>query len=174
MQEMASKLGYSSADELIAAYEEQQIQDEAKQNNVDPEIYRKMNSMEKELNSMKQAKEEASRNQRITAFSNTLDTVTNKAGLGEDSRRKILEQMEADGYTMEDIVRLKNPERIIKSYLSEDLAEKKYQEKLALEKEAKKLKESKLDSAAEKATDWEDDLAKELAAYAKENNLYNY
>jgi hypothetical protein len=80
--------------------------------------------------------------------------------------------MEQDGYTLEDIASLKNPERFIKGYAADKIAEKKYQEMLATEKKAKKLKEPKLRGESEPPTDWEKELQKELDQYAKENNLY--
>lgn len=172
LEEMAKNLGYSNADDLIKAYEDQQIQKEAQQKNVDPEVYRKMVNMEKELQTIKQKEAEAKKQLGVQRFSQSLDYVANTIGLDENEKISLLTQMEQDGYTLEDIADIKNPEKFIKGYAADKIAERKYQEMLASEKKAKKLKEPKLRGEAEPPTDWEKELEKELAAYAKENNLY--
>ena len=172
MQEMATNLGYSSADDLIKAYEEQQIQKEAQNKNVDPEVYRKMVNMERELETIKKREAELTKKAGIERFSLSLEKIGSSVGLNESEQIEIVQQMEKDGYTLDDIASLKNPERFIKGYAADKIAEKKYQEMLASEKKAKKLKEPKLRGEAEPPTDWEKELEKELNQYAKENNLY--
>jgi hypothetical protein len=172
MEEMARNLGYTTADDLISAYEDQQIQKEAQQKNVDPEVYRKMVNMERELESIKQREAEAKRQMGVQRFSQSLDRIASDIGLDETEKASMINQMEADGYTLEDIARIKNPERFIKGYAADKIAERKYQELLASEKKAKKLKEPKLRGESEPPTDWEKELEKELEQYAKENNLY--
>lgn len=172
MEEMARNLGYTNADDLIKAYEDQQIQKEAQQKNVDPEVYRKMVNMERELESIKQREAEAKRQIGVQRFSQSLDRIASEIGLDDKEKVSMVEQMEADGYTLEDIARIKNPERFIKGYAADKIAERKYQEMLASEKKAKKLKEPKLRGESEPPTDWEKELEKELEQYARENNLY--
>lgn len=172
MEDMARNLGYSNADELIKAYEDQQIQKEAQQKNVDPEVYRKMVNMERELETIKQREAEAKRQAGVQRFSQSLDRIASEIGLDEKEKVSMISQMETDGYTIEDIARIKNPERFIKGYAADKIAERKYQEMLASEKKAKKLKEPKLRGESEPPTDWEKELEKELEQYAKENNLY--
>ena len=172
MREMATNLGYSSADDLITAYEEQQIQKEAHKKNIDPELYHKMVTMEKELETIKQREIELNKKAGIERFSLSLEKIGLNLGLNENEQVQIVQQMEQDGYTLDDIASLKNPERFIKGYAADQIAEKKYQEMLATEKKAKKLKEPKLRGETEPSTDWEQELQKELNQYAKENNLY--
>lgn len=172
MEEMAKNLGYTTADDLIKAYEDQQIQKEAQQKNVDPEVYRKMVNMERELESIKQREAEAKRQMGVQRFSQSLDRIASDIGLDESEKVAMINQMETDGYTLEDIARVKNPERFIKGYAADKIAERKYQDLLASEKKAKKLKEPKLRGETEPSTDWEQELQKELDQYAKENNLY--
>ena len=172
LEEMATNLGYSNADDLLKAYEDQQIQKEAQQKNVDPEVYRKMVTMERELESIKQREAEAKRQVGVQRFSQSLDRIASEIGLDDKEKVSMVEQMETDGYTLEDIARIKNPERFIKGYAADKIAERKYQDLLASEKKAKKLKEPKLRGESEPPTDWEKELQKELEQYAKENNLY--
>jgi hypothetical protein len=172
LEEMARNLGYTNSDDLLKAYEDQQIQKEAQQKNVDPEVYRKMINMERELETIKQREVEANRQMGVQRFSQSLDRIAADIGLDEDEKVSMINQMETDGYTLEDIARIKNPERFIKGYAADKIAERKYQELLASEKKAKKLKEPKLRGESEPPTDWEKELQKELAQYAKENNLY--
>ena len=172
LEEMATNLGYSNADDLLKAYEDQQIQKEAQQKNVDPDVYRKMVTMERELESIKQREAEAKRQVGVQRFSQSLDRIASEIGLDDKEKVSMVEQMETDGYTLEDIARIKNPERFIKGYAADKIAERKYQDLLASEKKAKKLKEPKLRGESEPPTDWEKELQKELEQYAKENNLY--
>lgn len=172
MKEMATNLGYANADDLIKAYEDQQIQKEAQNKNVDPEIYRKMVNMEKELETIKKREIELKQMAGVERFTLSLEKIGADLGLNETEQVQIVQDMEKDGYTLEDIARVKNPERFIKGYAADKIAEKKYQDLLASEKKAKKLKEPKLRGEAEPPSDWETDLQKELEQYAKENNLY--
>jgi hypothetical protein len=137
MEEMARNLGYGNSDELIKAYEDQQIQKEAQQKNVDPEVYRKMINMERELETIKQREVESNKQLGVQRFSQSLEQIVANLGLDENEKISILTQMETDGYTLEDIARVKNPERFIKGYAADKIAERKYQELLASEKKAK-------------------------------------
>lgn len=170
--EMAATLGYSGADALIDEYRKQRMTKEAKQQGMDPEVYRRLKSMEEQLALAEREKQQAYRNQGLQKFDSALNSLLEEYNLGEEDKQSILDNMGGDGYTLEELATMKAPRKVIKGYISDKIAESMTQERLAKEKKARKLKEEKLDGSTQTEEDLDELIRKEMEAYAKENNLY--
>jgi hypothetical protein len=172
-EELARNLGFNDAGQLVNEYKKQKIVKEAESRNIDPKLYQQMKSLETEVEQMKREKEESRKQQGLSKFNNALESVAREYSLSSEERDQILDSMGQDGYTMEDLAVLKAPDRVLKGYISERIAQQTTQQRLAKEKKAKKLEEPKLDGSTEITEEnLEDIIKKEMKEYAEANNLY--
>ena len=72
---MAKGLGYTSSEELIKRFDEEESEKEAQEKGIDPEFYKEFKKMQEELQLTKQEKESQFRQSRIFEFTNSLDSL---------------------------------------------------------------------------------------------------
>lgn len=167
LEQMAKGLGYDSSTELLERFDSEQTEKEAKERGVDPAFYKEFKELQSELVKTKEEKAKFAKEAKLTEFANELDNLINTNGLTENDKTNIIKQLEDDGYTIDDIIAVKSPKRLLSGYMVDMLAEKKVQAQLKAKKEA--FKDEKHDTSVEVT---EDDLDKqlkdELAAYARQ------
>lgn len=165
VERMAKGLGYTSSEELIKRFDEEESEKEAQEKGVDPEFYKEFKKMQEELQLTKQEKESQFRQSRIFEFTNSLDALIRENGLPEQDKQKIIGELEADGYTMDDIVNIKSPRKLLAGYMVDKIAEKKVQGKL---KEKKAFVDEKHDSSVDISNeDLEKQIQDEIKQYAR-------
>lgn len=94
VQELAAKQGFKDPQELIEAYQKQQIAKEAQQKGVPVEIYERLNQLESEN---KQKEEQMFRER----FNNEVATVKEKYNLNDDQITEVFRFMGQNGYVDE-------------------------------------------------------------------------
>ncbi len=165
VERMAKGLGYTSSEELIKRFDEEESEKEAQEKGIDPEFYKEFKKMQEELQLTKQEKESQFRQSRIFEFTNSLDALIKENGLPETDKQKIIGELEADGYTMDDIVNIKSPRKLLAGYMVDKIAEKKVQGKL---KEKKAFVDEKHDSSVDISNeDLEKQIQEEIKQYAR-------
>lgn len=165
VERMAKGLGYTSSEELIKRFDEEESEKEAQEKGIDPEFYKEFKKMQEELQLTKQEKESQFRQSRIFEFTSSLDALIKENGLPETDKQKIIGELEADGYTMDDIVNIKSPRKLLAGYMVDKIAEKKVQGKL---KEKKAFVDEKHDSSVDISNeDLEKQIQDEIKQYAR-------
>lgn len=165
-EKMAKELGYNSADELIKRFEEEETEKEAKNKGVDPAFYKEFKTMQNELQSTKQQRVVEYRNQRIQNFVKELDSLITENGLTENEKQQIVRELENDGYSVDDIISIKSPKKLLAGYMVDKIAEKKVQSKLKTKKEAF-VDEKHSGSSDVTMDDLEKQIADEMKQYAR-------
>lgn len=169
LETMADQLGYKSVDDFMAAYHEQQLQEEAKKQGVDPEVLKRQRQTDEKVAKLEQDLAYERQQKQIGKFMGELDSLANEYGLSEQEKEAVIDGLENDGYTIDDITRLRSPKRLIKGYMADAIAEKEYQRKLAAAKKSKTLQEKKLKGSGDNQSNWQDEIQKEMAEYARKN-----
>lgn len=165
VERMAKGLGYTSSEELIKRFDEEETEKEAQEKGIDPEFYKEFKQMQEELQLTKQEKESQFRQSRIFEFTSSLDALIKENGLPETDKQIIIGELEADGYTMDDIVNIKSPRKLLAGYMVDKIAEKKVQGKL---KEKKAFVDEKHDSSVDISNeDLEKQIQDEIKQYAR-------
>ncbi len=167
IEEMAKGLGYESSDALLKKYDEDQVTKEAETKGIDPKFYKEFKQMQDELKSTKKEKEAAFRNSQIQRFTDSLDNLAKENGLTEAEKQQIINQLETDGYTLDDIVNVKSPKRLLTGYMIDKIAERKVQSKLKQQKKEVFADEKHNSSAEVTKDDLEKTIAEEIKQYAK-------
>lgn len=169
---MAKNLGYKSGEELIKAYREQQLEKEATEKGVDPKFYKEFDEMKSKLESEQNLRAEEAKRVKIDSFMQSLDKLSSDNGLTDAEKRNVLDMLEDDGYTVDDIISIKSPRRLLEGYMVEKIAERKVQERLnkADKKEFEERKFSKESKDSDDA-DWKSEIEEEMKQYAIDNGL---
>ena len=159
---------------MLEVEKEKRLKEEANKKGIDPEFYSEFNKMKRDLELERKSKEELSKKNRVQIFQGALDKVIKDNGLSEKSKEEILVTMENDGYDLDKVLQIDNPERVIRGYAFDMILENEKQ-KLIKKSKKKEFKEEPFNKkSGNKKT--KEQLQKELIdqemkKYAKENGL---
>lgn len=163
LDRIAKSYGYRDNDEMIAALKEDALKKEASKKGVDPELYKKVHDTEKELERMRTEREQEQRVMKVTNFVAKLDDFVVKNGLSESDKEELLVAMENDGYTIDDVVNIKNPVNLFRGYSVDKIKERAKQEEIAKLEKKRRAAEKKFTPTPD--TNTEDDFDALLKAY---------
>lgn len=167
LEEMAKGLGYTNSEELLRRYDDEQVTKEAETKGVDPQFYKEFKQMQEELNLTKKQKEEQYRSLQVQKFTESLDSLAAENGLTETEKQQIIQELETDGYTLEDIISIKSPKRLLTGYMVDKIAERKVQSKLKQQKKEAFVDEKHTNNAEVTENDLEKTIADEMKQYAR-------
>lgn len=163
LDRIAKSYGYKDNDEMIAALKEDALKKEATKKGVDPELYKKVYDTEKELERMRTEREQEQRAMKVTNFVAKLDDFVIKNGLSESDKEELLIAMESDGYTIDDVVNIKNPVNLFRGYSVDKIKERAKQDEIAKLEKKRRAAEKKFTPTPD--TNTEDDFDELLKAY---------
>jgi len=168
---MAISLGYKNGAALLEAHRADTLKKEAEAKGVEPEFYKEFSDVKAELAETRKSKAAQEHQGKVDKFVSALDEVATSYSLTAIEKQGIIDQLGEDGYTMDDIVAIKAPKKLIRGYLSEKIAKTKVQESIKTKKAKADLAEDKIHSETIKEDDWKKSIHDEMKTYAKENNL---
>lgn len=163
LDRIARSYGYRDNEEMIAALKEDALKKEASKKGVDPELYKKVHETEKELERIRTEREQEQRAMKVTNFVAKLDDFVIKNGLSESDKEELLIAMENDGYTIDDVINIKNPVNLFKGYSVDKIKERAKQEEIAKLEKKRRAAEKKFTPTPDATT--EDDFDALLKAY---------
>lgn len=126
VQDLAVQQGYQDPTELMKAYEDYKMEQEAKSQGIPVDVYKRLHELETEN---KRAKEEAL----ATKFNSEVEKTIQKYNLNDDQLQQVFEYMARNGYNagdipFEDAYILANKDRLIQE--AEERGKQKYLESL--------------------------------------------
>ena len=172
LKQLAAQYGYDNVDEFYEAHENARIAKEAKEKGYDPEMYKQLQDSNKRIAELEKAERE--RNLLVSAekFKTAVDKAVVDYNLGDDGATEIFNELEKAGYDVTTILKLPNPDIVIKGVLADKIA------KMSEQKQIEKL--NKLDTIADgrhsdmsdnKSFNIDDFIEKDLEDY-KANNYF--
>ena len=166
---MARVYGYKDSKEMLETMRQKQMEEEARARNIDPEIYKELQEQKRRIAEIEREKLELIQKQKAENFVKTIDNFAKEYKLTEAEINQIIINMDEDGWNLDNI---KNPERLIKGYAAEIIAERKTQKVLKQMKDEEKFVEKPFKNQGEAPQKSVDDLVNEdLAKFAKERGL---
>lgn len=168
LNRIAQTYGYTDNEAMIKALREDALAKEATKKGVDPELYKEVHESKKELERIKSEREQERKTMQINAFVSKLDSFVTSNNLTETDKQDLLMSLEDDGYTLEDIIRIKNPVNLFRGYSVDKIKEKARQEEIARQEKKKKASEKKFQTR--NAGDDEVDLDAMLRSYFANKN----
>lgn len=162
LDNIALSYGFKSHEEMLEQLRKEAYAKEAKKQNMDPKVYEEIINTKKELDNLKRKMEEENRAKAVTSFVGHLDNFVKTNNLSDDDKTKMLEKMEEDGYTLDILLKVKNPAGLFKGYVVDKLKENEVQKRLEAEERKRKLEEKKFESGGNPKATTIDDIIDSL------------
>lgn len=125
LEDLAKSYGYKSHKDFMNALKEQRIQEEAKNKNVPYEEYKRVYDLEDKVKVLEQERMVTQRTYKTQEINAALTKVAKEGNLTPAETEQIVISLEQDGYTIDDLLAVKNPERLFKGYASDIIIEKR-------------------------------------------------
>ena len=130
LDNIAKRYGYQSHEEMLKVLEEQALEREAKEQNIDPAIYKKMKELEYKYEQLEREKQEALLQAKVEKFLSSFNDFAKEYSLTDEEKESVLLAMDEDGWQLEQLLTVRNPKNIFKGYIADKIAEKKTQKTL--------------------------------------------
>lgn len=143
VQALAEAYGFSDYKAMLEQLDKEAMAKKARDEGLDPKVYKRIYETERQLEEIKRQREEEISNSRVLQVNSRLDGFIEKNSLKEADKTKLIMALDEDGYRIEDLVRLKNPEMLFKTYLQSEISEIKNQKEIEKAEKRKKLEETK-------------------------------
>ena len=173
LERLARMSGYADVNSMLTQLNQKLDEQEAKNQGVSPEVYKKLNEQELAIKQLKHREEQIAFDNKVLNLKGAIDDVKNQYGFSNDDVKEMLGVLEKEGYTLETLVASPNPKFIITGAFGDKIYKASRQKELEMEKQQTLLDTTKISNTQKRVTSSEDDeLEAELRAYAKENNYY--
>lgn len=173
LERLAIASGYADIESMKASVLSKLDAKEAERQGVSPEVYNRLTNQENAIKELQERERKAVFDSRVMHFKGVLDDIVKEYGFTKEDVSTMLGTLEKEGYTLETLVSEPNPKFIIKGAFGDKIL--KAQSQRALEEEKKKatLDSHKISTSVNPQEDNEDEeIARELKAYAEEHNYY--
>lgn len=130
LDNIAKRYGYQSHEEMLKVLEEQALEREAKEQNIDPALYKKMKELEFKYEQLERERQEALQQIKVEKFMSSFNDFAREYSLTDEEKESVLLAMDEDGWQLEQLLNVKNPKNIFKGYIADKIAEKKTQKTL--------------------------------------------
>ena len=172
LKRMAEQYGYSDVDKFVEAYENARIMQEAKQKGYDPELYKQLQDSNKRIEALERENREVRLNNRASKFKDAVEKFVGDYNLGEDGRNEIFTRLENEGYDVETILSLPNPEVLVRGIMADKIVESSKQKQIEKMENLNSLADEKHDNTISDSKLTLDDIIKnEMKEYKKANFL---
>lgn len=147
LDEIATAYGFTSHEAMLDKLREDAELKQARERNIDPEIYKTLKEQERELEKIKKEREEEKARSSVNTVITRVNDFKEKHSLDDSDIEDLLNDLDADGFTPEQLSRISNYEKLFTGYLRDTIIEKERQRRLKKEDKKKRLSESKLDGS---------------------------
>jgi len=168
LENIAEAYGFKSYNEMVEQLEIEAVDKRAKEENLDPKVYRRIHETERKLEALEKEREEEILRNKVNTVNARLDGFISSNNLTEDHKVKLLEHLDNDGFTIDDLYKIKNPNRLFTGYMTDDIVESKRQKALAKEKKKAKLAEDKFKGTGGSENFTMDDLINAVVSRRKD------
>lgn len=172
LNELASQSGFRDIESFKTAAQKELSKKKADAAGVNPEVYEKMRQLEARLTEMEAEKARLTEQQVAIQFDAAATKFVSDYGLGDGGKDVIFNRLSELGYSIDDILKIKNPEVFIKGAMVDVIEKQALQNHLKKKESKAKVDSGKLSTSSDVDVDsWEDLLKKDLDSYAKLNGF---
>lgn len=171
LNDVAITYGFKDHEDMLKKLEEDAIVKKAKEQNIDPTLYKRMHEQEKQLETLKREREEEKTAQKATIVLTRVNEFIKETGLPESEKEGLIAALDDDGFTIDTLASIKNYKALFKGYVADKLLETERQKELAREAKKKRLEEKKFKDTGNPAEASLDDIINNLIKTRKNNYL---
>lgn len=167
LKELAASYGYTDLSQFQDAIREARYQKEAKDGGYDPALYKKTMEQERRIEQLEKEKEAERTQRQLDKFQTALSAASNSYNVDE---QEILERLEEEGVTVEEILSSNNHKLLINGVLVDEIKNSAKQKEIENLQNLKDLAEDKNEQGgAAKTVTIESLLKDDLAKYKQDN-----
>ncbi len=170
LRELAASYGYDDVSKFQEAIRTSQYQREAKEKGYDPALYKKTMEQERRIAELEREKEEEKTQRQLDRFQTALSNASSTYGIDE---KEILDRLEEEGVTVEEILSTNNHKLLINGVLINEIKNNAKQDQIQDLQNIKSLAEDKNEQSNTAKTVTIDSLLKEDMAIYKKENFYD-
>lgn len=141
LKAIAKEYGYDDVDSFYKDYEDARLAKEAKEKGIDANMYKQLHDSNKRIAELEEAERKRSLITAAEKFKTAVDKAVVDYNLGEDGSNEIFDKLEEAGYDVTTILKLPNPDIVIKGVLADKIV------KISEQKQIEKI--NKLDTVAD-------------------------
>lgn len=143
LNDIAVGYGFKNHSEMLEKLEEDRMIKEAKTRGQDPEVFKQINSMENKIKQLESERAKQLEAEKAKDLLNKIDNFVKTNGLPETDRQVLIEKLDEDGFSVDDLSKIRNVNALFSGYVNESMNEKEVQKRLKQERERKSLEENK-------------------------------
>ncbi len=145
LEQVAKAKGYNNVEDFIKDLNVANDTLEAQSKNIDPVVYRDLMETKRKNQELEQKLNDQDFESRVGNLRNVLDNTITELELGtpEEGTQLIMDRLAKSGYTADEILKLKNPEVVIKGVLIDKIQEKATQSQLSKMEKLNKVADDK-------------------------------
>lgn len=167
LKELAASYGYDDVQKFQEAVRTTQYQKEAQEKGYDPALYKRTMEQERRIAELEKEREEQKTQMQLDKFQNALSDASKTYNIEE---KDILERLEEEGVTVEEILSSNNHKLLINGVLVDEIKNSAKQNQIENLQNLKSLAEDKNEQGGSVTTVTIDSLLKDdLAKYKKDN-----
>jgi hypothetical protein len=141
LKAIAKEYGYDDVNSFYKDYEDARLAKEAKEKGIDADMYKQLHDSNKRIAELEEAERKRSLITAAEKFKTAVDKAVVDYNLGEDGSNEIFDKLEEAGYDVTTILKLPNPDIVIKGVLADKIV------KISEQKQIEKI--NKLDTVAD-------------------------
>jgi hypothetical protein len=143
LDSIAQRYGFKDHAEMMESLEKDSIKKQAEKQGLDPKIYAELENTKKRLETLESENKAKEQQLILNKFLTELDSFAKEVKLTQEEKQSIIEKMDADGYTVDMLTKIKNPRVVFKGYTEDKIVQKTQQKFIEKEKKKTKAQEEK-------------------------------
>lgn len=143
LDELAKAYGFASHDDMLTKLEEDKMRKEAASKKVDPDYYVELRKTQKRVEELESLRKMEYEKAALNKFVTDLDNFAKEFSLNDGEKTALVQRMEEDGITANDVVKWKNPRAVFKGYVEDKIVKRVEQRQIDKSEKRKKLKEER-------------------------------
>lgn len=151
-EELAHSYGFSSYKEMYAKMQQEAMEREAKKQGIDPRIYKELQETKKSLEELKKERQMEVQQTKIQTVVTRVDAFCKQNNLSETDKVELLNSLDEDGFTVDNLFKIKNYDKLFTGYVKEKVLAAEKQKEIEKEAKRNRLQEKKFQTGGNQET----------------------
>lgn len=173
LKQLANYYGYSDTEDFKKQLRIAELNKEAQNKGVDPEMYRTISEQNDRIKALEQEKNNEIMNRKAENFNRTVNEVVSELGLGDNGAEIVFQKLAENGFTeIDQVLNLPNVKPLLRGLLSDYVQANAEQKQIEAMKKVDSLSDEPAPSGSvQTGTTLDDIIAKEMKQYKEDNFL---
>lgn len=143
LDDIAQTYGFKDHDEMLTKLRDDAMDKKARESNVDPKIYKEMQEQSRKIAELESQRDSEMQAVKVKKFLGDVDAFSEKYSLSDSEKNMLIDQLDDSGFTIDTLVKIKNPEKIFTGYMSDKVLARYQQNMIERNSKKRSLEEKK-------------------------------